>query len=79
MGKFPQNDEKLTLPAKCYLLIFVMVVGVLTGVYFLIESFIDPQTKEVSKFGPVLSYWNSEYPAFSNLSISVHAKNQSFA
>jgi hypothetical protein len=62
---------------SCYCLTFVLFCGLFTGVYFIIQSYKDPQTTEISLFDPVLQAWSSEYAFFSSISVQVSTSDNS--
>lgn len=73
------NDEivKKTSQFKCYFLIGVLFCGLGIGLFFLIQSLIDPQSHEVSLLDNVLDDWEIEYPQFLNTSVEVRPGNAS--
>lgn len=62
--------EKIRLPIRCYFLIGIMFCVMGVGVYFLIQSQIDPQSKELLALDTALVAWAWTYEIFQNISVS---------
>jgi hypothetical protein len=71
MNAYNQNQLKPGV-LKCYCLVFLLVAGIVIGLYFLIKGQLDPQSKELSRLNYIISNWEQEYPVFSNLSVSLY-------
>lgn len=50
-----------------YFVIALFIFIEFTGVYFLIQYFIDPQSKEVSNLDSIIKLWNSTLPLFKSI------------
>ncbi|OMJ82408.1 hypothetical protein SteCoe_16882 [Stentor coeruleus] len=62
--------EKIRLPIRCYFLIGIMLFVMGVGVYFLIQSQIDPQSKEFLALDTALVAWVWSYQIIKNSSVS---------
>lgn len=60
------KKEAVRLPAKCCILITIMLCVLTLGLYFLIQSQIDPQSEEFSTLDKALKSWTPTFEIFKN-------------
>jgi hypothetical protein len=60
------KKEAARLPAKCCILITIMLCVLTLGLYFLIQSQIDPQSEEFSTLDKALESWTPTLEIFKN-------------
>ena len=68
ISKGNELDSKSTITCKHYFLLFLIICGFIIGLYFLIQSFLNPQSEEIAKLNDILTAWEQNLPWFSNIS-----------
>ena len=57
---------------RCWILVFLLILVLESvGLYYLIESYRDPQSIEISQFSSDLNAWNSALTDFKNINASI--------
>lgn len=76
-----EKDPRIRpLPGRCYVLMFFIACCCIIGLYFIIQAYKDPQSKELRELDGVISEWNDYYQYFNEseafISISNSASSQ---
>lgn len=64
MKEYEKENRTRPLPGRCYVLMFFVACCLIIGLYFIIQAYKDPQSKEIKELDGVISEWNNFFPYF---------------
>lgn len=71
MKAYPSEVRVKPLPLRCYGLMLAIVFCLIVGLYFTIQAYKDPKSKELKELDGVISNWNDYFPFFNTSQLSI--------